>query len=120
MAKLTRDHEKWKQTIKTLLEDNLMSQKDFAKKCGVSAQTVSNWLSDVRTPGIYAKRKILQIINDTKQDMKKNNDILQPIFQNAEPDKDKFERILKGMTLDQQKELMGTMGKLAKSGKTGK
>ncbi len=77
-------------------------------------------MTGLRSPGIYARRMILEIIKDTKAQRGKNNDILQPIFQNAETDKDKFERILKGMTIDQQKELIGTMGKLTKGGKAGK
>ena len=40
--------------LKALLDGNIMSQKEFGQKCGVSAQTVSNWLNDVRNPGLMA------------------------------------------------------------------
>ncbi len=78
MAKLKT--EKWKLAINALLDGNIMSQKEFGQKCGVSAQTVSNWLNDVRNPGVPAKRKIMEIIKESQGKMKENRDILHSVF----------------------------------------
>ena len=110
MAKLKKDHEKWKTVIRTLLEENLMPQNEFAQKIGVSPQTVSNWLNDIRSPGIYAKRHILEIVTETKSQRGKNNDMLLSV--DSKKNKEQFEKMIQGMTRKQVRRLMGMAGKM--------
>lgn len=108
MAKLKSETEKWKVAVKTLLEGNLLTQKELSLKCGVSAQTVSNWLNDVRNPGVIAKRKLLQIIHESKGKMKENRDILHLVAPgtNHGGDRDKLAKLLSNMTDEQCKKLL--------------
>ena len=79
-------NDKWKMVIRELLENLLWSQKDLAVKCGVSAQTVSNWLNDVRNPGVFAKRKLLQLLREEQNKIKNNSSVLAGILEKNVPD----------------------------------
>lgn len=79
-------NDKWKLVIRELLENLLWSQKDLAVKCGVSAQTVSNWLNNVRNPGVFAKRKLLQLLRDEQNKIKNNSSVLAGILEKNAPE----------------------------------
>ncbi len=79
-------NDKWKMVIRELLENLLWSQKDLAVKCGVSAQTVSNWLNDVRNPGVFAKRKLLQLLREEQNKIKNNSSVLAGILEKNAPE----------------------------------
>ena len=79
-------NDKWKLVIRELLENLLWSQKDLAVKCGVSAQTVSNWLNNVRNPGVFAKRKLLQLLREEQNKIKSNSSVLAGILEKNAPE----------------------------------
>lgn len=54
----------WPLLVQEILERLLLSQDDLAKRCNVTQQTVSNWKNKIRNPGIYAKQKLVGIINE--------------------------------------------------------
>ena len=115
MVKVKSNNEQWKAVVGALLDGNLMSQKEFAQKCGVSAQTVSNWMHDVRSPGVFAKRRIMEIIQESQGKMKKNRDILHSIAPgtNRGGDRDKLAKLISRMTDEQCKKLLKMEEKIA-------
>lgn len=115
MATVKTNGKRWKIVINTLLDENLMSQKELAVRCRVSAQTVSNWLNDVRNPGVYAKRHIMELIDETKGQRDMFNKLMHPLADKHEiwdRNKEKFVKLIAGMSKTQQKKLMGTMSKM--------
>ena len=115
MTTAKTDGKRWKTAINSLLDGNLLTQKELSKKCGVSAQTVSNWLNDVRNPGVLAKRKIVKIIRETGSQMKRNHNLLDSLLPARNPDSDKkqLEKMLRGMTAEQIRKFIETDGKIA-------
>ncbi|OGV36199.1 MAG: hypothetical protein A2020_12405 [Lentisphaerae bacterium GWF2_45_14] len=55
----------WQNLVGKILEDFLLSQSELAELCRVSQQAVSSWKNGRRVPGIYARRKLLEIIKDS-------------------------------------------------------
>lgn len=51
----------WQYIVRKVLEHLVIPQKDLAEICKVTPQTVSNWKNNVRKPGYFAKRKLLDI-----------------------------------------------------------
>ena len=113
MAKQKSETEKWKVAVKTLLDGNLLTQREFAGKCGVSAQTVSNWIHDVRNPGVPAKRRILEIIQESQMKMKKNKDILHSVKPVESGDRGKLAKLISRMTDEQCEKLLKLAEKIA-------
>jgi len=56
----------WRHVISELLDRLLLTEKDFARLCGVSRQTVSNWKHGRRSPGVYSRKKMLEIMEKMK------------------------------------------------------
>ena len=52
----------WQKLVSKILEDLLLSQSELAELCHVSQQAVSSWKNGMRIPGIYARRKLLEIV----------------------------------------------------------
>lgn len=52
--------------IKKLREKMLLTQEEFAKKIGVSFETVNRWENGKHEPTIKAKRKIVQMTKNLK------------------------------------------------------
>jgi len=59
----------WRRVVSELLTSLLLTEKDFAKLCGVPYQTVSNWNRGSRSPGIYSRKKMFEIIEKIKVDV---------------------------------------------------
>ncbi len=110
-----KNSETWKTALRELLDGNLLTQKELGDMCGVSAQSVSNWMNDVRNPGIFAKRKIVKIIRETGSQMKRNHNLLDSLLPARNPDSDKkqLEKMLRGMTAEQIRKFIETDGKIA-------
>ena len=51
-----------KDDIKKIREDLLLTQKEFAKKVGVSFETVNRWENGKHEPTMKAKRKIKRLL----------------------------------------------------------
>jgi PAS domain S-box-containing protein len=60
---------KWPHLVESILDKLLLSQSELAELCEVSQQTISSWKKGYRTPGLYAKRKLLEIIENSKIDI---------------------------------------------------
>ncbi|HBC88786.1 MAG TPA: hypothetical protein DCZ94_17730 [Lentisphaeria bacterium] len=56
----------WRQVVSELLGRLLVTEKEFAKLCGVSRQTVSNWKHGRRSPGLYSRKKMFEIMEKMK------------------------------------------------------
>lgn len=54
-----------KDDIKKLREDLLLTQKEFAKKIGVSFETVNRWENGKHEPTMKAKRKIKRLLDQS-------------------------------------------------------
>ena len=61
----------WQRLVSKILEDLLLSQSELAELCHVSQQAVSSWKNGMRVPGIYARRKLMEIVRNSGG---KNND----------------------------------------------
>lgn len=66
----------WKMVIREIMERLFLTQKEVAERCGVSPQSVSNWLNDVRRPGIYAKKKLMEILHSESDRISRNNKMI--------------------------------------------
>jgi PAS domain S-box-containing protein len=55
----------WRDLVIKLLENLLLSQNELAELCQVSQQTVSSWKKGHRTPGLFARKKLLKIVGDS-------------------------------------------------------
>lgn len=113
MARVKKD-ENWKTSLRELLDDNLLTQKELAVKCRVSAQTISNWLNDVRNPGLFAKRKIMKLIRETGSQMKSNSDLLHSLEPEADTGVERIAELFSGMTDDQVRKLIKMAEKMGK------
>lgn len=100
--------------IRTILDETMISQKELSKKCGVSWQSVSNWMNDVRNPGVFAKRKLMAILRESERQRGKDSDLMNSIVSKDASDKDQFEKMLKGMTSEQVKKIMKAAGKIVR------
>ncbi|GEM_PF-2076328 len=54
----------WRKVVSAMLEKLLVTEEEFAHLCGVSRQTVSNWKRGRRNPGIYARKKMMEIMEE--------------------------------------------------------
>ena len=116
MATTKKKTDLWRAAISTLLEENLMTNWELAEKCGVSAQTVSNWLNNVRNPGVFAKRKIMKLIRETEYQRTKDGNLLGSLLPASNPDseKEQLEEMLGGMTPEQIRKLLKAAEKMGK------
>ena len=111
MARVKKN-DTWKIALRELLDGNLFTQKELGEMCGVSAQTVSNWMNDVRNPGIFAKRKIVKIIRETGSQMKRNSDILHSLKPAEDTEREKMAELFSGMTAEQRRKLTKMVEKM--------
>ncbi len=114
MAVLKRDSEAWRAAVKALLDGNILSQKEFAQQCGVSGQTVSNWLSSIRSPGVPARRRIMKLIEQSQGQVKKNRNMLLGAVTVTYSYKKQLAQIISTMTEDQSKTLLKLAKKITK------
>ena len=56
----------WGSLTDDLLEVLVMNQTQLAKKCKVTQQSVSNWKTGVRSPGVYARHVLRELAKDAK------------------------------------------------------
>jgi PAS domain S-box-containing protein len=55
----------WSVLVKHILDGFILSQKELADLCGVTQQTVSNWVKNNSSPGSFARRKLLDIVENS-------------------------------------------------------
>lgn len=116
MAILKRESEAWRSAVKALIDGNMISQKEFAQQCGVSGQTVSNWLSALRNPGVPAKRKIMKLIEQSQGRVKKNRKMLSDLPVNVGYKK-KLMEIIPSMTENECRKILRMIRKIRPFGK---
>jgi transcriptional regulator with XRE-family HTH domain len=56
----------WGSMTDDLLEILVMNQTQLAKQCRVTQQSVSNWKTGVRSPGVYARHVLRELANEAK------------------------------------------------------
>lgn len=56
----------WSQLTDDILEKLDINQSELAKLCKVTQQTVSNWKTNTRSPGVYARNKLRELSADAK------------------------------------------------------
>ena len=56
----------WGALTDDLLEVLVMNQTQLARKCKVTQQSVSNWKTGVRSPGVYARHVLRELAKDAK------------------------------------------------------
>jgi transcriptional regulator with XRE-family HTH domain len=57
--------------VRELLEGLFLSQQELAVRCRISQQSVSNWKTRTRNPGIFARKKILELAQKEGIDISK-------------------------------------------------
>jgi transcriptional regulator with XRE-family HTH domain len=74
--------------VRELLEGLFLSQQDLADRCKVSQQSISNWKNRTRNPGIFAKKKICELAEKEKIDIRKyeTDDVRDAIARHLEKD----------------------------------
>ncbi|MCM8535681.1 MAG: helix-turn-helix domain-containing protein [Lentisphaeraceae bacterium] len=56
----------WGALTDDLLEILVMNQTQLAKQCRVTQQSVSNWKTGVRSPGVYARHVLRELAKEAK------------------------------------------------------
>ncbi|MCH2206469.1 MAG: helix-turn-helix domain-containing protein [Lentisphaerales bacterium] len=56
----------WGAMTDDLLEVLVMNQTQLAKQCRVTQQSVSNWKTGVRSPGVYARHVLRELAKEAK------------------------------------------------------
>ena len=51
----------WGQLTDDLLETLVLNQRSLAEKCRVTQQSVSNWKTGIRNPGVYARHALREL-----------------------------------------------------------
>ncbi|OGV56936.1 MAG: hypothetical protein A2X45_12775 [Lentisphaerae bacterium GWF2_50_93] len=59
----------WRHVVSELLGRLFFTENEFARLCGVSRQTVSNWKRGSRSPGIYSRKKMFEIMEKLNVDV---------------------------------------------------
>lgn len=59
----------WSALTDDLLEVLVINQTQLAEKCKVTQQSVSNWKTGVRSPGVYARHVLRELCKDAKLDL---------------------------------------------------
>lgn len=54
----------WSALIIDLMESLVLTQANLADKCQVTQQSISNWKNGLRTPGVYARKKIRELASE--------------------------------------------------------
>ncbi len=98
--------------IRVILEENLLSQNELAKKCGVSGQSVSNWLNDVRNPSVPAKKKLMAIVRGSEHRSKKDDELLLSVISKQDRAMEQFGEMVEGMTDEQRSKLTKMVEKM--------
>ena len=79
----------WGQLTDDILEVLVLNQKTLAEKCRVTQQSVSNWKTGVRKPGVYARHTLRQLADEAKlslEDYKISNADIVPVSDSKLPD----------------------------------
>ena len=66
-------HLNWGSLTDDILEILVMNQTQLAKKCRVTQQSVSNWKTGVRNPGVYARHMLRELADKAKLDLNNYN-----------------------------------------------
>jgi len=114
MAATKKDHEDFKKAIRVLLSEKLISQSELAEKCGLSQQTVSAWLHNVRSPGVSARRRVLELIAESQDQIRKNKDLLSSFSLSANNYRSELAKIISTMDEAKCRELLKIAKQLAK------
>ncbi len=59
----------WQVLVNRLLTTLMLSQNELSELCGVSQQSVSNWKNGSRHPSTFAKRKLMELVEDSLLDL---------------------------------------------------
>jgi len=60
----------WSILAGKILDTCFMSQQELAEYCGVSQQSVSNWVNKIRRPGLLPGRRLLELAEKNDMDIK--------------------------------------------------
>ena len=55
----------WSKLTDDLLENLVVTQTDLAEMCMVTQQSISNWKNGVRSPGVFARKKLFGLIEES-------------------------------------------------------
>ena len=53
----------WSRLTDDLLENLVVTQTDLAERCMVTQQSISNWKNGVRSPGLFARKKLFELLD---------------------------------------------------------
>ena len=59
----------WAKLTDDLLESMVVTQTALADRCKVTQQSISNWKNGVRSPGIYARQKLRELIAESNLEL---------------------------------------------------
>jgi transcriptional regulator with XRE-family HTH domain len=54
----------WTRITDDLLESLVFTQSDLAERCKVTQQSISNWKNGLRSPGVFARERLLELLNE--------------------------------------------------------
>lgn len=114
MTVIKKDTGDFRKAIRVLLSENLLSQAELAGKCGVSQQTVSAWLHNFRNPKASAKRRVLELIAESQEQIKGNKEMLRSCSLSANSCRAELAKIISTMDEEKCGRLLKTAKKLAK------
>ncbi len=106
MAAVKKDNEDFKKAIRVLLSEKLISQGELAEKCGLSQQTVSAWLHNLRSPGVSAKRRVLKLIAESQERIEENKEILRSFSLSAKNYRAELAKIISTMNEEKCRRLL--------------
>ena len=52
----------WSELVKAVTHELVMTQSQLADECSVTQQTISNWKTGARKPGLYAQSRLLELV----------------------------------------------------------
>ncbi len=90
----------WPDIVKDIISELHVSQTQLADRCRVTQQTVSNWKTGTRKPGIYAQAKLMELAQDAKLQF---SDYLSALNFNEVCPTDQVRDCFKGLNHAQQK-----------------
>ncbi|MCM8531249.1 MAG: helix-turn-helix domain-containing protein [Lentisphaeraceae bacterium] len=56
----------WARLTDDVLGSLVLTQNDLASRCKVTKQSISNWKNGLRSPGIFAREKLMELLDELK------------------------------------------------------
>jgi len=96
----------WSKIVNVILNELLYSREELATICQVQGQTIPNWQTGKNKPGVFARRKMIEILNtegyNKLPDGNCPHGVNPPVKTIPLSDLDTLQEILKGLNKQRQ------------------